>query len=232
MIREAVVLVGGFGTRLRPVVSDVPKALALVGGRPFLCWLLDSLARQSVTRVLLATGYMGNVLRGAVGTQHADMTVLYSCEATPLGTGGAMWAALRLCEEDRVLVVNGDTWLGAPIASLAAEAPDADLVLAVRAVADRSRFGSLIVDGNRVLGLAEKGPGGPGLINAGVYVARRDLPSRLPMPDSFSLEREVLAAPGGLDLRAHLTDASFLDIGTPDDYLAAQTLIPAWAFAG
>ncbi|MBX9751001.1 MAG: nucleotidyltransferase family protein [Roseococcus sp.] len=230
-IREAVVLAGGFGTRLRPVVSDVPKALAPVGGRPFLHWLLDDLARQGVARVLLATGYMGDVLRTAVGDAHAGMPVLYSYEETPLGTGGAMWAALRLCQEDRVLVVNGDTWLGAPIAPLAAEAPDSDLVLAVRAVADRSRFGSLRVEGNRLLGLSEKGQGGPGLINAGFYLARRDLPARHPMPDAFSLEHEVLAAPGTLDLRVHVTDAPFLDIGTPEDYAAAQTLIPAWATA-
>mgnify|MGYP001240595730 CR=1 FL=1 len=231
-IREAVVLVGGFGTRLRPMVSNVPKALAPVGGRPFLHWLLDGLARQSVERVLLATGYMGDMLRDVVGTQHAGMAILYSREDTPLGTGGAMWAALRLCQEDRVLVLNGDTWLGAPVAPLAAEGPDADLVIAVRMVADRSRFGSLIVDGNRVLGLSEKGLGGPGLVNAGVYLARRDLPVRRPMPEAFSLEREVLTAPGALDVRAHVTDAPFLDIGTPEDYAAAQTLIPAWAAAG
>lgn len=230
-VREAVVLAGGFGTRLRPVVSDVPKALAPVGGRPFLHWLLEDLARQGVAQVLLATGYMGDLLRTAVGPQYAGMSIMYSCEDTPLGTGGAMWAALRLCHEDRVLVVNGDTWLGATVAPLAAEAPDADLVLAVRAVADRSRFGSLRVMGNHLLGLLEKGQGGPGLINAGFYMARRDLPTRYPMPEAFSIEHEVLAAPGRLDLRVHVTNAPFLDIGTPDDYAAAQTLIPAWATA-
>jgi D-glycero-alpha-D-manno-heptose 1-phosphate guanylyltransferase len=230
-IREAIVLAGGFGTRLRPVISNVPKALAPVGGRPFLHWLLDSLAQQGVARVLLAVGYMGDALHGAVGTQHAGMEIVYSREAKPLGTGGAMWAALQLCEEKRVLVLNGDTWLSIPLAPLAAEMPDADLVLAVRAVNDRSRFGSLMLDGNRVLGLLEKGPSGPGLINAGIYVARCDLPTRHPMRETFSLEGDVLAAPGALDLRAHLTDAPFLDIGTPNDYAAAQTLIPAWAAA-
>jgi len=228
---EAIVLAGGFGTRLRTVVSDVPKPLAPVAGRPFLHWLLDGLARQGIARVILATGYMGDVMRERLGETHAGMALAHAREETPLGTGGALWAALRLAEGERVFVLNGDTWLGAPLAPLAEEAPEADLVLAVRPVADRSRYGTVRVEGNRILGLEEKGPSGPGLVNAGLYVARRDLPARRPMPDAFSLEAEILSRPDGLDLRAHRTDAPFLDIGTPEDFARAQDLIPAWAAA-
>ena len=118
------------------------------------------------------------------------------------------------------------------VAPLAAEAPSADLVLAVRPVADRARYGSVRVEGNRVLGLEEKGPTGPGLVNAGLYVLRRDLPVRRPFPGAFSLEAEVLSKPDGLDLRAHRTEASFIDIGTPEDFAAAQDLLPRWASGG
>lgn len=228
---EAIVLAGGFGTRLRAVVSDVPKPLAPVAGRPFLHWLLDGLARQGIARVILATGYMGDVVEGMLGAHHAGMALVHAREETPLGTGGALWAALSRAEQDRVFVLNGDTWLGAPLAPLAAEAPKADLVLAVRPVPDRARYGSVRVEGNRIVGLEEKGQSGPGLVNAGVYVARRDLPQRRPMPAAFGLEAEVLARPEGLDLRAHRTEATFLDIGTPEDFAAAQSLIPAWAAA-
>jgi D-glycero-alpha-D-manno-heptose 1-phosphate guanylyltransferase len=228
---EAIVLAGGFGTRLRAVVSDVPKPLAPVAGRPFLHWLLDGLARQGIARVILATGYMGDIVRETLGEAHAGMALVHAREETPLGTGGALWGALGHVTDERAFVLNGDTWLGAPLAPLAAEAPEADLVLAVRPVPDRARYGSVRVDGNRILGLDEKGQTGPGLVNAGVYVARRDLPRRRPMPAAFGLEAEVLARPEGLDLRAHRTEATFLDIGTPDDFAAAQTLIPAWAAA-
>ncbi|WP_270935505.1 nucleotidyltransferase family protein [Falsiroseomonas oryzae] len=231
MPTEAIVLAGGFGTRLRAVVSDVPKPLAPVAGRPFLHWLLDGLARQGIARVVLATGYMADVVRDALGTSHAGMALVHAPEEAPLGTGGALWAALAHCAGQRAFVLNGDTWLGARLAPLAGEAPGADLVVAVRPVEDRSRYGSVRVEGNRILGMEEKGPSGPGLVNAGVYVVRRDLPSRRPMPGAFSLEAEVLGRPGDLDLRAHVTDATFLDIGTPEDFARAQALIPAWAAA-
>jgi len=96
-------------------------------------------------------------------------------------------------------------------------------------VADRARYGSVVVDGNRVLGLEEKGPSGPGLVNAGVYLVRRELPVRCPMPSAFSLEAEILSTPGNLNIRAFRTEAPFLDIGTPEDFARAQTLIPEWA---
>ncbi|MCA3359142.1 MAG: nucleotidyltransferase family protein [Roseomonas sp.] len=229
--QEAIVLAGGFGTRLRAVVSDVPKPLAPVAGRPFLLWLLDGLARQNITRVILATGYMGDLIREKLGDSHGGMSLVHVREETPLGTGGAIFGALSHAVSERVYVLNGDTWLGVALAPLAEAVPTADLVLAVRPVADRARYGSVIVDGNRVLGLEEKGPSGPGLVNAGVYLARRDLPERCAMPNAFSLEAEILSKPGDLDIRAFPTEAPFLDIGTPEDYARAQTLIPAWAGA-
>jgi len=226
---EAIILAGGFGTRLRAVVSDVPKPLAPIAGRPFLAWLLDSLARQGMARVILSTGYLGEMVRSTLGATHAGMALSYVQEETPLGTGGALWRALPEARGARVFVLNGDTWSGAPLAALAAEAPEADLTLAVRPVPDRARYGSVRVAGNAVTGLEEKGPGGPGLVNAGLYVLRQDLPRRFPLAAPFSLETEVLAHPERFSLRAHTTDAPFLDIGTPEDFARAQTLIPDWS---
>jgi D-glycero-alpha-D-manno-heptose 1-phosphate guanylyltransferase len=229
---EVVVLVGGLGTRLRSVVADVPKPLAPVAGRPFLHWLLEGFARQGLRRAVLAVGYRAGLVRAALGARFAGLELAYAEEEAPRGTGGAVWAALPLCAGPRVFVANGDSWIGAPLDRLAAAAPAADLVLTVRPVEDRARYGSVLVAGDRVLGMAEKGRAGPGLVNAGLYLMRRDLPARRPMPASFSLEHEVLARPAGLDIRAFATDAPFLDIGTPEDYAAAQTLIPAWAAEG
>lgn len=226
---EVVLLVGGLGTRLRPVVADVPKPLAPVAGRPFLHWLLEGFARQGLRRAVLAVGYRAEVVRAALGARFAGLELAYAEEGSPRGTGGAVWAALPLCTETRVFVANGDSWIGVSLDRLAVAAPAADLVLTVRPVEDRARYGSVLVEGDRVVGMAEKGRAGPGLVNAGLYLVRRDLPQRRPMPEAFSLEHEVLARPAGLDIRAVATDAAFLDIGTPEDYAAAQTLIPAWA---
>ncbi|MDW8444474.1 MAG: hypothetical protein RML45_09340 [Acetobacteraceae bacterium] len=160
------------------------------------------------------------------------MDIAYAEEETPLGTGGALWAALPLCRGERVFAANGDSWLGLDLSAFSAAPAAADLVLAVRQVPDRSRYGSVLVEGDRVTGMAEKGAAGPGLVNAGLYLVRTDLPSRRPIPPPFSLETEVLARPAGLEVRAIETDAPFLDIGTPEDYARAQALIPAWASGG
>jgi D-glycero-alpha-D-manno-heptose 1-phosphate guanylyltransferase len=226
---DAVILAGGLGTRLRSVVRDVPKPLAPVAGRPFLAWLLDRLARAGVGRVVLSTGHLGHLIRDAIGAEHAGMTIAYVHEDVPRGTGGATYAALAACGTDRAIVLNGDTWLEVNLHAMTEAAPEADLVLAVRAVTDRSRYGSILTRDGRVTGIAEKGESGPGLINGGVYVMRRDLPSRRPGPASFSLETALLAEPRDLDIRPFETAGAFLDIGTPEDHAAAQHLIPVWA---
>ncbi|MCK8784398.1 nucleotidyltransferase family protein [Roseomonas sp. NAR14] len=226
---DAVVLAGGLGTRLRSVVSDVPKPMAPVAGRPFLAWLLDRLARAGVARVVLSTGYLGHVIRDTIGERHAGMEIDYVQEESPLGTGGATYAALGACTTERAIVLNGDTWLEADLRAMATLAPEADLVLAVRRVPDRSRYGSILTRNGRVTGVAEKGGSGPGLINGGIYVMRRDMPQVRPQPERFSLETALLAEPGELDVRSYTAEGEFLDIGTPEDFAAAQDLIPLWA---
>ena len=225
---EAIVLAGGFGTRLRAVVSDVPKPLAPVAGRPFLAWLLDTLAQGGIRRVVLATGYLGDMVEAAIGPTHAGMDVRFLREEAPLGTGGALWAALALTEGERVFALNGDTWVGLDLAAMAAAAPGADLVFAVREVPDRARYGSVELDGDRLVGLREKSGTGPGLINAGTYLLRRDLPAKRPHESAFSFEAEILERPDGLDVRAFPVDGRFIDIGTPEDFARAQTALPAW----
>jgi D-glycero-alpha-D-manno-heptose 1-phosphate guanylyltransferase len=225
---EMIILTGGLGTRLRGVVNDVPKPLAPVGGRPFLFWLLEGIALRGIRRAVLAVGYRAAQIQAAVGQSFAGLDIVYACEDAPLGTGGAIWAALSLCEGERVFVANGDSWIGVDFMALAAAAPDADIVLTVRPVPDRSRYGSVRSDGTRLLGMDEKTGNGPGLVNAGVYVLRRDLPTRLAMPVAFSFEKEILCAPSAIDVRLHVSDGPFIDIGTPADLAAAQSLIPAW----
>lgn len=231
MLNEAIILAGGLGTRLRPVVADVPKPLAPVAGRPFLCWLLDGLARQGVKSVVLATGYKGDVILDALGTQYSGISLTHLQEKKILGTGGALWAALRACRSERVFVLNGDTWLGMDLSKLSAAAPKADITLAALYMEECSRYGGLLLDGDRMLGLQTQEAAQKDFtaVNAGVYVVRTDLPARFAMPETFSLEAEVFGRAACYDIRAYVSNAVFLDIGTPEDYALAQTLIPEWA---
>lgn len=227
-VEEAIVLAGGLGTRLRPVVRDVPKPLAPVAGRPFLAYLLKKLRRVGLGRVILATGYGGEQIEAAFGRACEGLVLAYSREAVPLGTGGALWQALARCRGDRVFVLNGDTYFDLDLAAMR-EAPACDVLVAVRPVAERARFGSVRLEGRRIAAFEEKGTAGPGLVNAGTYLVRRDLAGRLPRPAPFSFERDVLER--GLErlsIEAYPSDAPFIDIGTPEDFARAQELLPAW----
>lgn len=226
---EAIVLAGGFGTRLRSVVSDVPKPLAPVAGRPFLAWLLDALARGGLSRVVLATGYLGEMVEAAIGTRHGPLEIAYVREEAPLGTGGSLWAAMGATTGERVFALNGDTWQAADYAAMAAHAPGADLVFAVRPVEDRTRYGSVILDEGRLTGLREKGEAGPGLVNSGIYLLSRALLAKRPLAGAFSFEKEILERPQGLDIRGFTVDGRFIDIGTPEDFSRAQTALPEWS---
>ena len=168
---EAIVLAGGLGTRLRFVVSDLPKPLAPVAGRPFLAWVLDHLAQSGIGRVVLAVGYMAESIRDVVGTQWDGMAIDYSIEVRPLGTGGAVRQACAMLHGSQVHVLNGDTFLRYQPGALerSVKAVGASLGMALANVPDVSRFGAVECVDTRVTGFREKGSAGPGYINAGCY---------------------------------------------------------------
>ena len=225
---EAIVLVGGLGTRLRKVVSDVPKPLAPVAGRPFLAWVLDHLADAGIRRTILATGYMADKVEQAIGRDWGGMEIRYSVEDEPLGTGGAIRNALALLAGNSVHVLNGDTFLDYAPAGLEAATRDAGAALgiALAQVQDTARYGAVRLDQSRIVGFSEKGEQGPGWINAGCYYLTERALSALPETSAFSLEKRVLEplATAGQAIGYTLT-SRFIDIGVPDDYARAQALL-------
>jgi D-glycero-alpha-D-manno-heptose 1-phosphate guanylyltransferase len=231
---QAIILAGGFGTRLRSVVSDVPKPLAPVGGRPFLAYLLDELQRQGMEKVVLATGYMGDTVRKVVGTSWSGMRVGYSQEETALGTGGAIALASRQIDTDAYFVLNGDTHLRLDYASFDRHVdkfPGAMLGLALAHVPDVSRYGAVSVaaDG-RVAGFSEKGREGAGYINAGVYRLTRGVEAGYPPREQFSFESEVLLPMAGAgQVAAFVSTSGFIDIGVPEDYARADAVLAAFS---
>lgn len=224
---EAIVLVGGLGTRLRTVVSDIPKPLAPVSGRPFLAWLLDRLAEEGMRHVVLAAGYLAERVVDGIGREWRAMDVGYSIETEPLGTGGAVRQACGMLRGSAAHVLNGDTFLRYDMHGLeqVTNRSGVDLGMALARVDDVARYGAVIREGDRVEGFREKGESGPGYINAGSYYLTSAAIRMLPAEPAFSFETRVLApltAAGrvcGFD-----ATSGFIDIGVPEDYRRAQSL--------
>lgn len=220
---EILILAGGFGTRLRSEVPDLPKPLAPVAGRPFLTYLLDRYAAAGMRRTILATGYLGDIVEQTIGTHWSGMEVVYSREETPLGTGGAIAAAARLAKGEGLHVCNGDTYLEYSPSALEAAAREGGMSIALARVDDVSRYGAVDVEQGRVLRFHEKRPGGAGLINAGSYFLSAQVLASLPAEVAFSFEKQVLE-PAVADGRvgALVDTAEFIDIGVPEDFRRAQ----------
>ena len=221
---EAIVLAGGFGTRLRELVPDIPKPMAPVAGKPFLEILLQQLSDKGFRRVVLSVGFMSETIIGHFGSRFAKLELDYVVETAPLGTGGAMRYALEKAAGDHVFVMNGDTYLDLEVDKVEAlwRANGAPIIVG-REVPDTARYGRLLAQDGRVCGFAEKGAGGAGLINAGCYVFKRGQLDSFPLLTPFSLETDYLArsvTKEHFDL--FVTKGDFIDIGVPEDYYRAQ----------
>lgn len=226
---EAIVLAGGFGTRLRQVVTDVPKPMAPIAGRPFLKILLGELAQKGFSRVVLSLGFMAEKISGHFGPRFAGLNLAYVVEDTPLGTGGATRLAATACSQDHVFVFNGDTYLDLEVDLLERQwQAKRHPIVVGRQVPDTTRYGRLVVDGDRIISFAEKGIAGPGLINAGCYVLATDALAQFPLNKPFAIETDYLVpevARATVDV--FVTEGVFIDIGIPEDYARAQTLLVA-----
>ncbi len=226
---RAFVLCGGLGTRLRAVVSDRPKSMALIGDVPFLQLLLEQLKAQGVREVVLGTGYRADQIESFFGSgDEIGLQLDYSQEDVPLGTGGAVKLAERLLS-DPVLVLNGDSyaeWSLAAMATLSRQ-KDADIVMVLQEVPDVSRYGSVSIDAEgRVVEFVEKGSRtGGGLINAGIYLLRKEIVSGLAAGAAISLERDVFPEFLGRKFYGVISRGTFIDIGIPADLERAQTAL-------
>jgi D-glycero-alpha-D-manno-heptose 1-phosphate guanylyltransferase len=224
---EAIILAGGFGTRLNQVVKDVPKPMAPILGRPFLEYLLDRLVMQHFGHVVLSVGYRADQIIEHFGSLYKGVSIDYAIEEEALGTGGGLLNAMKYVSSDTFFSLNGDTLFDLDLRMLESEfsGKSFDAVLALRRVEDVSRYGSisLLADGS-IASFMEKGKTeGPGLINGGVYLMHRGIFDRMGLHGRFSMEKDCLEA-GGRDLKLFgvVADAYFIDIGVPEDYHRAS----------
>lgn len=232
----AVVLAGGFGTRVRHLLPGIPKPMAPVLGRPFLDWVLDFLRREGVASAVLSTGHLSEVIAAHYTTGFAGSTRVQCVrEETPLGTAGgflhAAFSATGAAETKAWLVLNGDSLTVThlrPLLNLVDD-PSVDGGLLAVDLPDASRFGTLEVDGDGWLRRFREKQPGAGLINAGVYLLKSPLLHRAPSERPLSFETELF--PGliesGARLRVIPCDAAFLDIGTPETLQQAEQFVRA-----
>lgn len=222
MIKEAIVLCGGKGTRLRSVVSDVPKPMADINGRPFLAYLLDDLAEQGIETAILAVGYKREVIVDYFGDSYKGMDIKYSVEEEALGTGGGIKLACELAEGEEVLAINGDTFFQVDLKKLFAFYTEnsASLVMALKAMTEFDRYGTVnIGEAGNILGFEEKKYQVAGLINGGVYLFRKSLLIDTDLPAKFSFETDILEKKYDKEAFYGLGyDTYFIDIGIPEDY--------------
>ena len=223
---KAILLAGGLGTRLAGVTGDLPKPMAPMGGRPFLEHLLDYLLDQGAEAAILAVSYKWRAIKEHFGHVYQGMPLDYSVEDEPLGTGGAIRQALTGLADTDVVVLNGDTLFHVDLQAMAEIHRDkeARLTMALKQVAESGRFGRVEVSSDGVIThFLEKVTGDAGWINGGVYVLNRKLFSDFPMPGRFSFEQDLIEPNiDGIQPRAFMSDAYFIDIGVPEDYERAQ----------
>jgi D-glycero-alpha-D-manno-heptose 1-phosphate guanylyltransferase len=225
---DAIVLAGGFGTRLKDVLPDRQKVTAAVGGSPFLSRLIDWLGEAGIARIVLAAGHRADDVK-AVAEQHAGgpAQVLVATESNPLGTGGAARLALNLTTSDPLFVLNGDSFARIDIAAFRQfhSQRRAACSIALVTAPDPSRYGTVDVTANgEVRSFREKQTGSKAAaINAGVYLFDRATLAHLPEDQPLSLERDVFPGLVGNGLYATHFDAPFIDIGTPASLLEAKS---------
>lgn len=219
---EAIILAGGFGTRLRPCVDNLPKPLAPIGGRPFLCYLLDYLYANGVHRAIISTGHLADYIEEQIGRTYRGMVVDYCHEETPLGTGGAIKKALGMCSEEYAVTVNGDSFFDVDLFEMRDfhEKSGYPLTVAAREVPWAENSGFMTIKNGRLSGFREKGVKSAGLINGGIYFINKNLLDGVE-EEKFSFEKLVLEG-GYCPVAVIESSGYFIDIGIPENYRKAE----------
>jgi NDP-sugar pyrophosphorylase family protein len=228
---DVFVLAGGLGTRIQPVLGDVPKLLAPIGGRPFIDFLFDWLRGFGARRVVLGLGHRAQAIRDYLADHPPEgITIETVLEPRPLGTAGAIRFARHLLHSDPVLVMNGDSFVAADLCDFVErhQQSNARATILCTDVPDAGRYGRVVLDGaGHIVRFAEKdrNAAGHGLINAGVYLLSAALLNEIATGDAVSLERDVFERMAHTSLAGVEGTFDFVDIGTPESLAGAAEII-------
>lgn len=219
-------MAGGLGSRLKGVVKDRPKPMADINGKPFLSFIMDYLLEQKIDKVLLSVGYKYEAIMSYYGSKYKNLNIQYIVDELPLGTGGAVKKALQYIRGEKVFVINGDTLFRVDLNNVNElhNKYGADITIAAKPMKNIERYGTLVLDKNKVVSFQEKSFKVSGYINGGVYLLNKKIFKLMPQarePFSFEvdfLEKECVK----LNINAIISDTYFIDIGIPEDYERAK----------
>ena len=227
MMKDAIILAGGFGTRLQQLVKDIPKPMAPVNGRPFLDYQLEYLGNEGIQKVILSVGYLWEQIHEHYGNKYKKIDIDYSVENSPLGTGGGIKKAMTKISTDEVFIINGDTLFMVNLLKFRHfhQSKFSKISIVLRELDNIERFGSVVISGdNRIIDFKEKNENkGKGLINGGIYLINKDFFLEQEFPEKFSIEKDCFEKLYEVhEIYGKVCRQYFLDIGIPEDYKKAQ----------
>lgn len=227
MNREAIVLAGGEGKRLRPVIKDIPKPMAPIKGIPFIEILVRHLIRNNFDRIILSLGYGNKIISRHFESLDLDTDIVFSVEDEPLGTGGAIKLALSHASKSPIFVLNGDSFVDIDYNRVETQySCNKKSIICGTHIDDVSRYGSIIYENNKITGFKEKGDTGSGVINSGnYYIDHNDLID-FEFDDNFSFEDDYLSKKKYYsNLELCIFKGTFIDIGIPEDYHKSRRIL-------
>ena len=225
-IKEAIILAGGFGTRLKDAIPDLPKCMAPVNGRPFLFYVINYLRSQGIEKFIFSLGYKHEVIEAYLHAEFSTLDYQNLIEKEPLGTGGAILASCYKTSEQTVLVVNGDTIFKVDLGTAYADhiKHDSDCTLILKPMENFDRYGVVeLNDDDSIKSFEEKKFYKSGLINGGIYFLNTEQFLAEELPGKFSFEKDYLEKYFETrKIYGSVQDEYFIDIGIPEDYFRVQ----------
>jgi D-glycero-alpha-D-manno-heptose 1-phosphate guanylyltransferase len=225
-VKEAIILAGGLGTRLRSAVPDLPKCMAPVNGKPFLSYIIDYYSAQGIQKFIFSLGYKHEVISAWIKEKYPSLAVEYVIEREPLGTGGAIQLAVEKVHEKNVLILNGDTFFQVDVQALAAfHLKNASAcTLSLKPMKNFERYGVVETDEEgQIQNFKEKKQYAEGLINGGVYLLNTGRFRQQKRPVIFSFEKDYLERSfSSMHMYGFVQSGYFIDIGIPEDLERAQ----------
>lgn len=226
VIKEAIILAGGLGTRLRSAVPDLPKCMAPVNGKPFIAYVIDYLRLQGIEKFILSLGYKSEAIISFINQEYSGLSIQYSIEEEPLGTGGAIVFAAKIAIEENILITNGDTIFKVDVLELSKQHlnTNAECTLSLKPMQQFDRYGVVELNAiQQVISFKEKKYYDEGLINGGLYALHLPQFFQKKFEEKFSFEKDYLEKYfSEQKMYGCIQNGYFIDIGIPEDYQKAQ----------
>jgi Nucleoside-diphosphate-sugar pyrophosphorylase involved in lipopolysaccharide biosynthesis/translation initiation factor 2B, gamma/epsilon subunits (eIF-2Bgamma/eIF-2Bepsilon) len=221
---EAIILAGGFGTRLSHIIKDIPKPMAFVCKKPFLLYVINDLIKKGIKKIIIAVGYKKEIIKNYFGYEYNNCQIIYSEENEPLFTGGAIKKALGYCKTKNIFVVNGDTFFDVDLKKMFEFhlKKNSYITIACKKMFDFDRYGTVKIENGYIKEFKEKSLTKEGYINGGIYVINRECFNYI-SEKKFSFETDFLEREiKNKSIYSFLSDGYFIDIGIAQDYYKAQ----------